>query len=642
MALCRYHAVVLVILLLAGAESCCFADDRTLLLQAAAEKGVWASAQWRRLLHYPRDAGPTGAGKSSIEEGDFFLSPRGRYDPVAEGEATLAQLLNQALDQQKEDVRCRFPARYQFLQHVLAKELSSLPFSPPRCPALEEWLAGINPSGVTLVYPVSYLNNPASMFGHTLLRIDSAEFSPAHPLLSASIGFAARTDGERGMEYALKGIFGGYVGAFTAEPYYLHATRYGQLENRDIWEYPLSLTTEETRLLLLHAWELQQAEFTYFFFDENCSYQLLNLLEVVRPQLRLTDQFSLWTLPVDTVRDLYAALGGGQQVSYRPSLRTQLEQRATSMDGWLVTLARRVVEGEVNPEDLRGLGVSDSDAARVLEFAYTALRYRMASMDDAAGRQTEETLHRLAGVRSTITNAAPQPHWTAPLVRPDQGHDTARMDIGLGWDEQQPFFQVGVRPVLHDLFDPPGGYDQGAEIEVLYPRFRFYPQQQRFELESMKLLNILSVSPVSAVASPLAWKGEVSLRQFTFGDEQQALIADGSLGFGVSTIAGSHTLLFGLLGAELLASDRFADTVDFGPLFTFGAVLPARGESLFGVQGQIAYMGLEAHEMVYDVSFIYSKTVAKNSALRFTLGLHQDFAAADMHASLQWQTFFRL
>ncbi|MBK8185162.1 MAG: DUF4105 domain-containing protein [Candidatus Competibacteraceae bacterium] len=37
-------------------------------------------------------------------------------------------------------------------------------------------------------------------------------------------------------------------------------------------------------------------------FRENCAWQLLTLLEVTDPNLRLSDKFILWTLPADTIR----------------------------------------------------------------------------------------------------------------------------------------------------------------------------------------------------------------------------------------------------------------------------------------------------------------------------------------------------
>ena len=41
------------------------------------------------------------------------------------------------------------------------------------------WREGIGGAAVSLIFPEAFLNSPASMFGHTLLRIDAtAEESP--------------------------------------------------------------------------------------------------------------------------------------------------------------------------------------------------------------------------------------------------------------------------------------------------------------------------------------------------------------------------------------------------------------------------------------------------------------------------------
>ncbi len=47
----------------------------------------------------------------------------------------------------------------------------------------------------------------------------------------------------------------------------------------------------------MHAWELGNAYFDYFFFKENCSYHLLTLLDYADPTLHLTDEFPFWTVP---------------------------------------------------------------------------------------------------------------------------------------------------------------------------------------------------------------------------------------------------------------------------------------------------------------------------------------------------------
>ncbi|MDR3578435.1 MAG: DUF4105 domain-containing protein [Oryzomonas sp.] len=126
------------------------------------------------------------------------------------------------------------------------------------------------------------------------------------------MNYAANTREERGVKFAFKGLFGGYQGRFSIAPYYAAVKTYGDIENRDIWEYDQNLTPEEIGQLLRHVWEMRSAWFDYYFLDENCSYHLLSLLETARPGLRLTDRFPWWAIPSETVRAVsVAGLGPG-------------------------------------------------------------------------------------------------------------------------------------------------------------------------------------------------------------------------------------------------------------------------------------------------------------------------------------------
>ena len=103
---------------------------------------------------------------------------------AAELDATLVRLFEPARpDAPDSHPQCRFPARLHWLRTRLGIDTATLPAQP--CPRLEAWMAEINPAGVTLVFPSAYVNSPASMFGHTLLRIDAVGQTEA----ARSLGF---------------------------------------------------------------------------------------------------------------------------------------------------------------------------------------------------------------------------------------------------------------------------------------------------------------------------------------------------------------------------------------------------------------------------------------------------------------------
>ena len=78
-----------------------------------------------------------------------------------------------------------------------------------------------------------------------------------------------------------------FRGRFSTMPYYIKVQEYNNLESRDLWEYPLHLTRPQVDLLVRHLWELGQTSMAYYFFNRNCSYQLLPLLEAAAPDLNI-------------------------------------------------------------------------------------------------------------------------------------------------------------------------------------------------------------------------------------------------------------------------------------------------------------------------------------------------------------------
>jgi len=273
---------------LAGYSAGSVAADQTYLqelVQRAHEHRLADRPEWHALLHYkPRLIIP--GVKSLVDAHNFFNSPSGKTDPRAELEATLASFFSIANAEEREHPQCVFVARYAWLKQALSFDGKKLP--EQRCLRFERWYSRLNPRQLSLVFASAYLNNPASMFGHTLLRIDAEGQDEGTRLLAYAANYAANANQERGLSFAINGVFGGYPGRFSVAPYYRKVKEYGDIDNRDLWEYQLNFSREEVERVLKHLWELWLVYFDYFFFDENCSYHLLSLLEVARPGLRLT------------------------------------------------------------------------------------------------------------------------------------------------------------------------------------------------------------------------------------------------------------------------------------------------------------------------------------------------------------------
>ena len=177
-------------------------------LAKAKEKGLARDRYWLILLHFQH----TISGyKSLVDDPRFFLSPSGRRNPEEELNATIRALL-ESEEKGDSNPRCRFPSRFEWLKTEFGWDERS--FSGISCEGLDRFESTLRPQSAVLVFPTFFMNNPASLFGHTLIRIDHAEGSK---LLSFAVNYAAYPD-SFGFLYPIKGIFGFYKGFFPSFP----------------------------------------------------------------------------------------------------------------------------------------------------------------------------------------------------------------------------------------------------------------------------------------------------------------------------------------------------------------------------------------------------------------------------------------
>jgi len=173
-------------------------------------KDIAYNPYWLKLGHYNQQR--FSSYESEVDSNAFFFSPVGKSDPHAELIATIKAF--ELAD--NNEAQCRFPARYRWLKDHFFPQWPEL-----LCPEIDVWQQLINPKGITLVFPTAFMNDPSSMFGHTLLRIDARDQTRSRELIAFAVNFAAEPDAtDNAALYALKGVIGQYPGKFTLRPYY--------------------------------------------------------------------------------------------------------------------------------------------------------------------------------------------------------------------------------------------------------------------------------------------------------------------------------------------------------------------------------------------------------------------------------------
>jgi len=528
------------------------------LQQLVREKGLARERMWEVLLHYK----PAGSGvRSLVDDPRFFNAPNGRGDPQAELDATLASFFQTDVKADEEHPRCKFIARYTWLREQLAIDEKRLP--PASCAKFEKALADVSPRSVVLVFPNTMLNGPSSMFGHTLLRINTAYESD---LLSHAVNYAAITGENPGFFYAFKGIFGLYHGRYSNLPYYEKVREYSDLEYRDIWEYHLNLTPEEANRVFLHIWEMKDFYENYYFFDQNCSFNLLFLIEAGRPSLQLTDEFygkfRFWVIPVDTVRAAQK-FGIVDQVTYRPSQATKILRIASGMNDGLMKMTYDVADARRSPESVLTTDLTSTQKREVLDLSTKLTQYRFLSRKLGKDEYRKQFLDILAA-RSTLGSSAEDPYPIKTPTPPNQGHLSARVRTGGGYRSNWWFGEFEWRAAYHDITDPDDGYVRGAQINFMDLSLRYYFNDETLHLHRLHVIDILSLSPWNGIFKPISWKVNVGEDEMTLNDGKDHPVLRLNTGGGLTWNLGSVSLAYVLAEADLNASNRLEKGYAFG------------------------------------------------------------------------------
>lgn len=496
---------------------------------------------WLSLGHY--EAGKISGWRSYVSDKKFFLAADGAHHPDAELKATVDALYAPASLGEKH-AQCVYPARTRWLKDQL--HLTDLPAVD--CTEFKQWFKDVAPHSAVMIFPAAYLNSPSSMFGHTLLRIDQADVQSNNTaLLSYAINFGAYIEGsDNSILYAWKGLMGGYPGLFALVPYQEKLSEYRSLENRDLWEYRLNLTQVETERMVEHVWELKQIQFDYFFFDENCSYRLLELLQVARPGLRLTEQFPLTAIPTDTVKAVKDA-DLVEKIDYRPSRERELLERAKPLDSDEQQWVLKVSDDQQQLQEPAFKALPRERQALIIDAAYRLGRYRANGLE----RDTARSQRSFELLRAINQNPAPDLKIEPPGL-PENGHESRTWQAGIGTRGDKAFGEYGLRMAYHDLNDNAEGFPLGAQIEILQMKLRQY-EGNHWQLQQLDLATIRSLTPRNALLQPWSWQVTGGLERVPGKHDDETLVAhvnggaggtwqlsDDMLGFALGTVRVEH------------------------------------------------------------------------------------------------------
>jgi hypothetical protein len=567
------------------------------LIRRANELKLHDNPEWKTLVHYKKKLRGI---RSLIDDPRFFLSPRGKDDPRAELEATIRAFVAQPLPGEKH-AACRFIARYHWLREKLAIDENLIPVRG--CPDIEEAINRMQPKSVTMAFPASHINSPASMFGHTFLILETGNRSK---LLAHAVNYSAITGDTFGMFFSIKSILGLYRGYFSILPYYVKIQEYNDFDQRDIWEYGINFTELEVRRMLYHIYELENIYSHYFFFDENCSYNLLVLLDIARPGLRLSDDYYppwfSWVIPLDTIRGIRDA-GLVDSFEYRPSRVSTIKHLDRILSDPGRELALEVIRKKKEPGAIMESLLDPAEKVRVCDMVTEYARYKYSKNDITKEEYTDFFIKTLS-VRSRLASTEDAKYQVPLPVRPEEGHLSARIALGVGMRDSSPFQEVRLRPAYHTIMDNDEGYVDGGHIVFTDMVARFYDREKHLELDHVDVIDIVSLTPNDRFIRSISWKVNTGARRRLFPDGDNHLLGVLNPGGGSAWKVPFLGIIYCMLETEVASGKVLEHNISWGAGASLGALtkITSAWKAHLSVKEMFYFTGEKQHEAVVSLS----------------------------------------
>ena len=451
---------------------------------------ISASEKWQKLIKLSPNFDSENSN-INIHSQRFYFSEMSELTAKKELIKTLYAFQN--TDHQnttEENPQCRFPARYYWLKKQF--DLSNV--KEVECHDFLAWSKLSSTQSLSLIFATGYLGNPASYYGHTLLKLNSDQNKKLN-LLETSVNFGAKVPkNEDPISYMLKGVVGGYDGSFSHSSYYYHTQNYLENELRDLWEYQLNLSQDDYYFLVAHIWELIEQDYIYYFFDENCVYRMYELFSLF-DDIDLPPIKAPWVIPQEVVSAINSATYKGvplvSKVKYIPSRQSSFYNKYWQLNTNEKLLIAKIVE---NPEQINLLNAEAIVFQAKLKILSTLLDYYqyLISVDKDNVKLNKQSYTRVLTYRYNLApgkvkfkdKLAISPH----LARP-----SSYLQLGFMHNEKLGNgVAIKFRPAYYDQLDAESGHIRNGALKMGELDLEY--MNNKLAIRGLSIFEVISVS----------------------------------------------------------------------------------------------------------------------------------------------------
>jgi len=585
---------------------------------------------WHKLLYYKEKPLFTSQIRSEIHDQSFFIANDGKTNPSGELEATLLGIFSPQTENTNNHPQCRFPARYIWLKKQL--KLSDLVLPPVDCPDFNEWTFNSSVDSLSIVYASGYLGNPATYYGHTLLKLNSGKKRKKTKLLDQTVNYGVIVpDNEDPISYIIKSLFGGYDGGFSPASYHFHTLNYGEIELRNLWEYELNLSQTEVDFIVAHAWEVLGKKYTYYFFQKNCAYRLAELFEIIE-NMEVIPSNPIFTLPRTVLQKMAESSRLDEplirSIKFYPSRQARLYNKFSALTPPEKQLVHNIAK---NPENL------DSELSKSLRLdsKYIILDtlldyYQFAEKAEILPIDEIESYYQKVLIKRYALPPGEKPLRNPSTQAPHNGRKASQIRFGVAHNEDLgEGLSVLLRPTFYDVLDADSGHVSDSALAM--GEMKLFIKDDQIKLRHLDFFKIKSVSHgITGLPGDNggAWKIKLGAQQQNLSClDCLALKFQGDYGFTLrpnSTVLGGFFIGGGaqdnrnnsgnlFVKASIFSHLQLTDDVKIRFLAEFPEQIDGSGggESFISLEGRLK-LGVNT-----DLRFMYEKNKSAEYSINF-------------------------
>jgi hypothetical protein len=496
-----------------------------------------------------------GATKKYIrtEDGkDFYLQDKPSHDWLTkEMELALQKILNNVPENQ---FLCNYPGRSLWLINKFDLPAEEINFN--HCTDLLDWSSQFLDNDFNLAFASLDSSSPASIFGHTFLALHKENGSVLH---GYAVNYAANFGHQQNsIAYLAYGLAGGYPGIITVTPLHEKIKEYTYENQRDIFLFKLSLDSRQKQQVIFTLWERKKAQFDYFFIDENCSYNIIKILQIVEPNIKAYTNLYNQVIPFETIKSVANAnLISSTSVIYASGKK--LKAKAKNYSKSDQKLLRDLVTQKINFEDW----MKTTDQLT----EYFALRYvnwsiQKDTIDRKYGRELRTKL-----LQTNLKNEKDKPNRNFDSLQnynPDallKAHPPNRTSLIV--NNSNKFNQsvdFNLRWAYHDLLDPVSPSLKKASVEAFSGTFRL--ENNNLKLEELDLISVKSLPNYSLLFPEKSKNFRLSFERSDLTNNKLGLST--TWGRGLSIHPNQDDIIYTLANLEMAISSNISNKIAVG------------------------------------------------------------------------------